>query len=289
MLHRTVLFSMAMLAGSACGAGAQDDSTPNDGGSTNEGGGTGAGFDKGGGFETGGGGDMAVEQVDEVFGHSASTLYRLDPVTKAVTEIGQFDGCFNVIDIALDKDSNLFGTTADALYRIDKTTAVCTLISGGTFPNSLSFIPAGFLDPTQEALVGYQGATYVRIDPTTGAKTNIGSLTEPGLTSSGDIVSVKGGATYLTVTGGPCDTDCLVEINPQTGVLLKNWGQLGYNSAYGIAFWAGSVYGFTDSGQLFEVTFEQNVMSTALIAEPPGTSFWGAGSTTSAPPTPTPE
>jgi hypothetical protein len=141
----------------------------------------------------------------------------------------------------------------------------------------------------QESLVGYNGSTYVRIDTTTGAVQNVGSLAEPALYSSGDIVSVKDGNTYLTVKGGPCDTDCLVEINPVTGVMLKNWGPLGYGNVYGIAFWAGSVYGFSEQGELFEVTFENMVMTAALINDAPEAAFWGAGSTTSAPPVPAPE
>lgn len=275
------------LAAAACSAGSEDGSGASSSGAAGQGG-SGAGTDGGGtNFEGGsdqGGGSGNL--VAEVFGHSASTLYRLDPDTKAVTVVGDFSGCSSVIDIALDKDSNLFGTTTDGLYRIDKMTAACTPIAGGNFPNSLSFIPAGTLDPNAESLVGYVGDQYVRIDPTTGSIQNVGSLGEPGLYSSGDIVSVKGGATYLTVKGGSCETDCLVEVNPVTGVLLKNWGMLGYLSAYGIAFWAGSVYGFTEGGQLFEVTFDNGVLATTLITSPPEVSFWGAGSTTSAPPTP---
>lgn len=284
-------FYAAILVGLlACDAGTTDGGgNGNDGGAGGSGG-SGAGSGEGASFEVGGGGGgPPVEEVAEVFGHSPYTLFRLDPDTKVVTTVGDFDGCDSVIDIALDEDSNLYGTSATALYEIDKLTAKCTHIANGTFPNSLSFIPAGTLDPNVEALVGYVGSTYVRIDPTTGSISNIGSLGEGNLASSGDIVSVKGGQTYLTVNGGACETDCLAEINPVTGILLKNWGQLGYVDAFGIAFWAGSVYGFTNGGELFEVTFENNVLTTTLIADPPNAQFWGAGSTTSAPPTPTPE
>jgi hypothetical protein len=58
---------------------------------------------------------------------------------------------------------------------------------------------------------------------------------------------------------------------------------------YGIAFWAGSVYGFTDAGQLFEITFNQDKITSTAIPTMPGLSFWGAGSTTSAPAVPTPK
>jgi hypothetical protein len=236
----------------------------------------------GGSASTGTGGDNLIA---EVYGHSPNTLYRLDPVTKQVTTVGDFGGCSSVIDIALDKDSNLFGTTFGGLYRIDKNTAVCTLISNGSYPNSLSFVPKGTVDPNTEALVGYNGSTYIRIDTVTGAVTPIGSL-QGGLISSGDIVSVINGKTLLTVNGLNCG-DCIIEVNPTTGDMIQNWGPVGYGAVFGLAFWAGKAYGFSNAGQLFEISFgATNVTTTpiAISSAPPGLSFWGAGSTTSAPP-----
>jgi hypothetical protein len=234
-------------------------------------------------------GDTSSGQASEVWGHGPDTLYKLDPNTKAVTIVGTFSGCGSsgVTDVALDADSNLFATTEAALWSINKTNAACTKIAGGTYPNSLSFVPKGTVDPNVEALVGYEEGNYVRIDPKTGQKTQIGSI-GGGLTSSGDIVSVKGGATYLTVTGGTActTTDCLIEVNPTTGALVKNWGSIGKPDVYGLAFWAGKVYGFDQAGELFEVSFDGGKLMTTPIAVPASASkleFWGAGSTTSAP------
>ena len=230
----------------------------------------------------------APPEVHEVFGQSADTLYKLDPDTKAVTVVGAFDGCTQVIDIALDESSTLYATTNLALYTIDKSTAKCTQIAQGLYPNSLSFVPKGTVDPNVEALVGYDGSDYVRIDTKTGAKTTIGSLGK-NLTSSGDIVSVKGGSTYLTVKGSSC-SDCLVEVDPKTGAALKNWGSVAHKDVFGLAFWGGKVYGFDNAGELFEVTFGASGITTSPItipSAPSNLSFWGAGSTTSAPLVPT--
>src|ERR1019366_8152695 len=114
-----------------------------------------------------------------------------------------------------DKAGNLYGTTFSGLYAIDKTTAACKLIASCSYPNSLSFVPAGTIDPVKETLVGYLGDTYVKIDLVTGQVTNVGSLGN-GYASSGDIVSVIGADTYLTVNGNGCG-DCLVQVNPTTG------------------------------------------------------------------------
>ncbi len=225
--------------------------------------------------------------ISEVFGHSASTLYRLDPQTKAVAVVGTFAGCSlggGVIDIALDKDSVLYGTTYTALVRIDRTNARCTTIAEGSYPNSLSFVPAGTLDPAKEVLVGYQGSRYLRIDTTTGATTNVGSIGD-GYQSSGDIVSVIGGSTYLTVNGNGCG-DCLVEVNPTTGALVKNWGAVAHSAVYGLAFWGGVVFGFNSAGKLFSVEFDRTTLRVTPIAIPSAPlnlSFYGAGSATSVP------
>ncbi|CAN5925811.1 hypothetical protein BH11MYX4_BH11MYX4_23410 [soil metagenome] len=231
-------------------------------------------------------------EVNEVFGHSADSLFRLDPKTNTVTDVGPFDGCTAIIDIALDETSTLYAASRNALYTVDKATAKCTQIATGTYPNSLSFVPKGTVDPNVEALVGYDDADYVRIDTKTGVKTTIGAL-GGGLRSSGDIVSVKGGKSYLTVkgTGNNCTTnDCLVEVDPATGKLVKNWGSIEHHNVFGLSFWGGKVYGFDESGGLFEVTFGSSSITTTTIAiptKPANLSFWGAGSSTSAPLVPT--
>jgi hypothetical protein len=256
------------------------------GAASGSGGETGAGgFSIGsGGTGVGSGGGSSAANA-EVFGQSATTLYKLDPLTNVVTTVGDFQGCGTVIDIALDKNDNMYATTDGGVYTVDKTTAICTLIASGSYPNSLSFVPAGTLDPNVEALVGYDDNQYVRIDTTTGVITNIGNQTLGDYSSSGDIVSVIGGGTYLTVNGPGCDTsDCIVEVDPVTGALVKNIGPVGYQSVFGLAFWGGSAYGFDNGGDLFQIDLTTG-MSTAIPIPnaPSGLSFYGAGSTTSAP------
>lgn len=238
----------------------------------------------------------------EVFGHSGTTLYRLDPDTRAAQTVGTFSGCNEpseaVLDIALDEKSAMFGTTRTGLFKIDKATAKCTKIAAAVgnkeFPNSLSFVPKGTLDANSEALVGYVDDEYVRIDPQTGQISSIGKLDTGSsrLVSSGDIVSVIGGPTYLTVKSVRPDTqcdaaDCLVEVDPKTGKILRNFGQLnGKTAVFGVAFWAGAVYGFDRAGNLFQVIVNGGslTLSTITIPQAPaGLSFFGAGSTTAAP------
>ncbi len=251
--------------------------------------------------------DPVGEVVKEVFGHSPHTLYKLEPVTKAITVIGNFEGCGNgpmsdgVIDIAIDADSNIYGDTYTGLYKIDKATAKCTSITnsigGARFPDSLSFVPKGTLDANEEALVGYTGSDYVRIDVKTGAITKVGALGAGGLISSGDIVSIKDGPTYLTVKPPPfcfdaecgkCTSgDCIVEVDPKTGKMIKNYGAIPYKDVFGFAFWGGLGYGFDNSGHLFEVSFADpsKLVATELTipSKPNNLQFWGAASSTTSP------
>jgi hypothetical protein len=290
-------FAAALLAllVSSCAAGGTGTGgaggAPGDGGSAGDPSVGGAGA-AGAGFTSGGGGEGGFQGTPEVFGHSRTTIYKLNPESKAVGIVGPFVGCTNIEDIALDAQSNLFGTSDEGLFEIDKVTGDCTMVAAGQYPNSLSFVPAGTLDPDEEALVGYLDDQYVRIDIDSGNILTIGSPWNNDLVSSGDIVSVKDGPTYLTVKDAPnvppvCqESDCLVEINPASGVIIEEFGPLGFDRVFGTAFWAGSVYGFTNDGALFEIVIENGSLTTTPISLREGLSFWGAGSTTSAPPVP---
>lgn len=217
----------------------------------------------------------------EFFGHTGTTLYRVDPVSRATTAVGNFDGCTYINDIAIDKRGVIYGTTGTSLWTLSGVDAHCTLVAKGTFPNSLSFVPANVLAP-DETLVGFEGADYVRIDTTSGVKSKVGAMAG-GYTSSGDVVSVINGPTYVTVKGNGCG-DCLVEVDPKTGSITKNWGDVGHVDVFGIAFWAGKVYGFANDGTLFEAAFTNGaVQATTIPVSGPALAWAGAGSTTAAP------
>ncbi len=229
--------------------------------------------------------------ADYVYAHSATELYSVDPTTYTMTDIGTFKGCSgglagqcDAIDLAIDGNMNAYITMPNGLARVDLATAACTVIVKGTvsYPNSLSFVPAGTLDPAVEALVGYRNGTYERIDTCSGEITDIGSLPS-GYSSAGDLVSVKGGGTFLTVAGNGCN-DCLLQVDPTTGSMIKNYGNLKHYNVWGIGYWAGTVYGFDDQGHVFTVTWDGTKIVTADIAvTPSAVDFYGAATTTFAP------
>ncbi|MCA9587496.1 MAG: hypothetical protein KC657_19350 [Myxococcales bacterium] len=251
-------------------------------------------------------------KIGRVYGHSPDTLYLFEPYSRKLTTIGKFScvagtGLDVVIDIAVDRTGAMFGTTFEHFLSIDPTNAQCTKIvkvpAGGAFPNSLSFVPGGTVDPTKEALVGYAGdalsrnVNYVRIDTQTGAMTTIGNLNSSNpprqYKSSGDFVSLIGDKTYLTArlidtpeAGAPVG-DLLIEVNPKTGAFIREIGDTKTPEIFGFGYWGGRGYGFSNNGSLIEIdmgTGAAQVVTTLAAAGGTG-GFYGAGSTTSAPTT----
>ena len=223
-----------------------------------------------------------------VYGHTPDTLYSYDVTTSTVTLVGAFKSCTQgtaaqVIDLAIDSQMNAYVTTFDGFYSVDLKTAQCTLIKAGAYPNSLSFVPVGTLDPNLEALVGYFGNTYVRVNVGTGNTSTVGTLTG-GYASSGDIVSVEGGGSFLTVTGNGCG-DCLLQIDPKTGDMIQSYGTLPHGAVYGLGYWAGTLFGFDANGDVFSIGGggDAGLVTSDIMVGDGGVTWWGAGSTTIAP------
>lgn len=218
-----------------------------------------------------------------VYGHSVTTLYRFDPVGKTFATVGPLTGCSNLSDIAVDRDGKIVGV-GDALYAVSATTGACTVIANQPQPFTLTFVAAGTVDAASEALVAYLNADYVRINRATGVVTLITANALGAYLPSGDLVSVAGSGTYVSVTGPSC-ADCLLEVNPTTGTIVKNLGPIGQSQIFGLGLWAGTVYGFAGSGETYAITIGATSVTSALVvnANKPAGGFIGGGSTTAAP------
>jgi hypothetical protein len=243
----------------------------------------------------------------KVYAHSADTLYLLEPLSKQVTRVGAFD-CVgttlapgSMVDVAVDRTGNMIGSAGvpvasglgGALVTIDPMTAHCRILNtSDSLPTSLTYVPVGTLHADREALVGYADDRYVEIDPSTGAQTLIGMLNDAASggtrwVSSGDIVSIMGAATYLTVVAdsGPMPGgDRIVEVDPKTGALVRVIGATGSDGVLGLGYWGGVAYGFTIDGHLIQINLTTGAGSDIPIPNPdPDLSFLGAGTTTVAP------
>ncbi len=246
-----------------------------------------------------------------VYAHTNDTLYLYEPVGGTLKVLGAFtfdkagtEG--DIIDIAVDRTGNMYGTTFSDFFSIDTSTAKCTWIATTApmvdFPNSLSFVPAGTVDPGKETLVGYASngdniaVTYVKIDTTTGVMTTLGdmnaSLTGPQYRASGDIISIiaDSNRTYATVKlqvdGGTGGTDLLAEVDPVDGHLKRIIGDTQQTDLFGFGYWAGKGYGFSDTGRIVQIdmTSGKSVVLLTLMDDAGLTKPWfGAGVTTQAP------
>jgi len=179
--------------------------------------------------------------LGRVYAHTEDTLYVFEPLHRTLTLLGKFaclDGGDSMIDVALDRTGAMYGTSFGGFLRIDPLSAACSYVKRDTaagYPNSLAFVPLGTVDPTKEALVGYQydpdavnqATVYVRIDLVTGALSKIGTLNDPGAAvkfkSSGDLVALirNGNRAFLTVHAiideAGTGKDQLAEVDPTTG------------------------------------------------------------------------
>ena len=289
----------------ACGASSDKDGL---GGGNLDGGSNDGGLklDAAPGVDTGGGGDggLLTDTADDttgiapgksaVYAHSSDTLYKLDPDTLKVTEIGPFSdtaggSVSQMTDIALDKDGVMFGVTFTAVYRIEYKSGApkCTMLASlGTMFNGLTFIPAGTLDPTREVLIGVANdGGWHRIDVPLGAtKATVTKLGSYGgsLGSSGDSVGIIGDAVYSTVTGIG-STDHVVTVDPKTGRVIKDVGDTGVSGLWGVGYWGGTMYGFASSGSLYSIDLKTGRATEIPITGKPAGGWWGAGVTTAAP------
>jgi hypothetical protein len=245
-----------------------------------------------------------------VYAHTKDTLYLYEPVSGSLTPIAPFTfdvpaAKADVIDIAVDRTGNMFATTFNDFMSVDPITAKCTEISlAGSidYPNSLTFVPAGTLDPGKEALVGYASLfgepyaqTYVVIDTVTGKMTTKGNMnatkTGPQYRSSGDIISLiqDGNRTYATVklvADGAAGTDLLAEVDPVDGHVKRIIGDTKQNNLFGFGYWAGKGYGFSDTGRIVQIDMTNGssvVLKTLTDDAGAALPWYGAGVTTQAP------
>jgi hypothetical protein len=224
-----------------------------------------------------------------VYAHSATELFKVNPDTLAQTSVGIFTfagEAENITDIAVDKGGDMVGISLQSVYAIDRETAVATqlsTLSGDSGLTSLSFVPTDINDASSDEILvaaDFEGVVW-DINPDTGLRTNLGNYNASGTTigSSGDIVSIIGFGTVATVNVSGEDNDFLARINSDTwqATLL---GDTGYDKIFGIGFWAGEVYGFTDNGDFVTL----NAMTGAVTnVRTSSISWWGAGVTTIAP------
>jgi hypothetical protein len=116
-----------------------------------------------------------------------------------------------------------------------------------------------------------------RVNPMTGASTQVGDM-GGGFSSSGDLTSIAGFGTLQTVPGSPHDK--LVRLAPNTFTATVIGTDTGFDSIWGLGFWKGTVFGFTDTGQFIKI---DTTTGAGQLVQGGGPAWWGAAVTTTAP------
>jgi hypothetical protein len=233
------------------------------------------------------GGDAAFVASPAIYGITALQLWRFEPDTRVLTLVGSLSGCSGMSDIAADRTGALIGT-GDGLYAISSDSGACTTITTAPQPFTLTFVPRGTLVPDAEVLSAFEGADYVKIDPASGAIVTIKLNAITPYAPSGDVVSAFDAGTFVSVTGVGCTTDCLLQTDPTSGTLLKNWGASGAAGVFGLAESAGVLYGFLGSGDIVRFDFADGGVSSTVLGlngldGGPKPVWIGAGSSTYGP------
>lgn len=219
-----------------------------------------------------------------------STLYSYAPLSKTWKLLADLKAtCPYAYELAVDSAGALYGAsnTLRKIYAFDATfhcTEVPGPATGDPWGWTLSFVPKTvFGDPT-DTIVGYTYRDYYRVLPGGGTVLVTGNALDPQMQPSGDIVSM-GNRAFVSVTGSAdCTTaDCLIEIDPKTGLIVKNWGTFPGTGVWALAHHGGKIYGFRSTGEVYEATLADPLDVKTLPGPAAGMIFSGAGSSTAAP------
>lgn len=241
------------------------------------------------------GSDGNDQMPSRVYAHSGTMLFRIDTTTMASIPVGAFTnlGTQTMTDIAVDKNERMVGVTLDKIFEINVANGASTFLAdftGSDNLTSLSFVPANPAQPDgPEILVAAtDSGAVIQIDITgqTATATVIGDYGQyqgMDIVSSGDIVYVKDFGIVATVDVGTAN-DYLATINPTTWAASIVGTGTGFDRIFGVAFWAGTIYGFVDGGtNVGSIVRIDRQTGAATLLQGGAIRWYGAGVTTVAP------
>lgn len=220
----------------------------------------------------------------KIYAHTSSTLYTVDVMNYAVSQVTTFkfsnDGCdHSVTDVAIDRWGVLYGITFGCAYVIHPQTAQATKL--GSLPqsfNGLTMVPKGVIDQNKDTLIGISNAGgWYQLTLMNGVfNAKLLGTYGAGYTSAGDAFSIEGVGTYAAVNKqGVANATVIVDVDPATGKVKSDLATLnGYPTVYGLAGWEGLILAFDSSGNVIKVD-PMTKQVTPLGNK--GAAWWGAG------------
>lgn len=197
--------------------------------------------------------DLAVDSSGVVLTASGRALFRVNPETAELTEIGTFD------------------------------------FSGSEQLFALSFLtPSESPDGTEMLIGATNEGVYYEVDRVDATTSMLGAYPDMW-SSSGDIVSIDGLGTFATLRRADFPSDVLARIlfardgsSVVTVIGPIRDASTDFTQIFGLGYWGRNVYGFDNSGRLLQIDRETGA-ATVVSADTGTLHFWGAGVTTRAP------
>ncbi|MEW5855658.1 MAG: hypothetical protein AB2A00_43185 [Myxococcota bacterium] len=252
-----------------------------------------------------------------IYVHTTDRLFVMDAATRALTDLGAFsftdtNGAAladqGMLDIAVKSTGELFGVTADYrqatvtyhLCRINVVSMDARRVGPvHKFFNALTYASADTVSWSEEALLAIGGS------PTATQNSDVEILNENTgeyrlllnldpwdgeLSVSGDVVAIDGVGIYATAYDAD-GVEWLVSVDGYDGAATKLPSPLGVTQVWGLAYWAGTLYGFTGGGdgptpqaRILTINMQTGVATQVAVSD--GNSFFGAAVTPFAPTTP---
>jgi len=173
-----------------------------------------------------------------VLASSGTSLYRVVPATGASSLIGAMPVAMTSL---ASFSGALYGLAQGDLYRINPNSGAASIV-GSTVVGSLAFSSSGRL----YGAGGVTGSTLYTVDTTTGATTPVGS----GNSSLAVLAFDSAGTLYAIGYGlSVSNSATLFSIDPSTGQQTAIGGTS--NLIRGMAFYQGTMYGFTEATPVF--------------------------------------
>jgi hypothetical protein len=222
-----------------------------------------------------------------MFVHTDDTLYQIDDLNFALTEVGPFNAPNQerMTDLAVTPDGEIYtvssstSTTASALWKVNPSTGQATRVGDvgavDEAPNvGMTFLIDGTLLATDKT------GGVRKIDPANGNVTEVGEFGS-GYATAGDLVGVEDGRMFAISDEGPNGNEdvnnVLITIDPQTGAFIESIGQIGWGRVFGSGVANNRIYAFTDEGYVIEINPSNGVGTERAYYS--NISFWGAGVT----------
>jgi len=206
-----------------------------------------------------------------MYAHTADDLYEVDDAPPyghtLVSTFHRLDGEAppNITDLAVSLDGQMYGASTRAIWHIAPGSGAMEMLleAPDEFFVALTFLADGSL------LVGGDNQLY-RVDLGNGSYSVDATFTD--WSWDGDMVGLPDGYLYCIMRGAG-DTESSLVIYDAVFDNVLSSSPTGVGSMFGVAYGSGTLFGFTDGGEIVTIDAATGVATQVAT---PGLSFWGA-------------